>query len=450
MESLMKLEIFALLVAPLQLSAVVHAADWAQFRGPSGNSALPILQHPQEWDSTNNIAWKRTLPGGGWSSPVIAGDRVFLTTAVANGNLRPKSFSEGVVSMQRFFRNARRPIGKISYEVHCLGLIDGKEIWKKQLIEAEPPHRVHPSNTYATESPVAANQCIFAYFATIGVVACLDKNGTEIWRRNVGTYSTSSGFGTGSALAHDRGKIFLQCDNQETSFLLAIDAENGEDLWRVDRPSRTCWSSPLVWKNHLRTELVVCGSGDVVGYDLNSGQVLWRLGEIGGSFSASPASDAHRIYVGNSGPGRSGPLIAVNAGAAGDLSPSSPKSDRGIAWVQQRSGPGLASPVSDGQIVYVTSRGILNAYNAETGKRVYRKRLQGIANVAASPWIAGSQLFVLGEGGTTSVIRTGSEFELIRTNLVEGLFWSTPSIAESSLLLRSSDSVYCVRPHGNR
>lgn len=441
---------FCFLMAASLQPAGVHAGDWSQFRGPLGNSALPVLEHPQEWDSAKNVAWKTEIPGGGWSSPVIAGNRVFVTTSVANGKLRPKSFSEGVSSMRRFFRNARKPIGKISYEVHCLRLGDGKKIWKKQVIQAQPPHRVHPSNTYATESPVAVGNRVYAYFATIGVVACLDKDGTEIWRRNVGTYATSSGFGTGSSLAYDRGKILLQFDNQQKSFVMAFDAETGKEIWRVDRSGRTCWSSPLVWKNHLRTELVVCGSGNVVGYDLDSGTVLWRLNGVGGSFSASPASDAKRIYFGNSGPGRSGPLVALNAGASGELSLDSPKSDRGIAWVQKKSGPGLASPVSDGQIVYVTGRGILNAYDAATGKRVYRTRLNGASSVASSPWIAGRQLFVLGEGGRTSVIRTGPEFQLIRTNSVKGLFWSTPSIAGANLILRSGDSVFCIRPTGSR
>ena len=445
MQRLVRNQLIALLAASLAFSTTVDAADSGQFRGPRGNSNWPVLEHPQEWNATTNIAWKTEIPGGGWSSPVIAGDRVFVTTAVGNGQLRPKSFAQGVASMGRFFRNARRSIGEISYEVHCLRLSNGKPIWKKQIIKAAPPHRVHPSNTYATESPVAADNRIFAYFATIGIVACLDHNGTEIWRSDVGTYSTSSGFGTGSALAYEEGKLFLQCDNQEASFVLAIDAENGEALWRADRSSRTCWSSPLVWKNHLRTELVICGSGDVIGYALDSGKVLWRLSGVGGSFSASPASDTKRIYVGNSGPGRSGPLLALNAGAEGTLSANSPKSDRGIAWLQQRSGPGLASPVSDGQMLYVTGRGILTAYEAETGKRVYRKRLQGTSNVAASPWIAGNQLFILGEGGGTSVIRTGPDFELLRSNPVEGLFWSTPSIAGKHLLLRSTDFVYCIR-----
>ena len=420
------------------------ADDWPQFRGPLGNSALPDEAHPVEWNSKNNLAWKVTIPGGGWSSPVISGDRVFLTTAVGEG-LRPKGFSDGVASMRTFFGSAGKTIGKISYEVHCLRLSDGKLLWKRQIIEAAPPHRVHPSNTYATETPATADGRVYAYFATIGMVVCLDKEGTEIWKRNIGAYPTSSSFGTGSSLAYDRGRIFLQCDNQEKSFVLAINGEDGKDLWRANRTGRTCWSSPLVWRNRLRTELVVCGSGDVVGYEPDSGKPLWRLSGVGGSFSASPAADLNRIYFGNSGPGRSGPLVALNAGASGELTLGSPKSSSGIAWVQQNSGPGLASPVSDGKIVYVAGRGILTAYDAESGKRVYRTRLEGAGSVAASPWVAGSSLFVLGESGITNRIQTGPEFKLEGANAVDGLFWSTPSVAGGSLLLRSSDSLYCLR-----
>ncbi|MCP4512593.1 MAG: PQQ-binding-like beta-propeller repeat protein [Fuerstiella sp.] len=440
----MKYLAIVLVVFGWQVNFRCGADDWPQFRGALGNSHLPINQHPVEWGSTKNIAWKTEMPGGGWASPVVSDDRIYVTTAVGK-DLQPRGFSDGVASMGRFFGNSGKSIGKISYEVHCLRLSNGERLWKKQIIEAIPPHRVHPSNTYATETPVAADNRVYAYFATIGIVLCIDKDGAELWRRDVGAYATSSSFGTGSSLAFDGGRIFLQCDNQEKSFLLAINAEDGKDIWRVERSGRTCWSSPFVWRNHVRNELVVCGSGDVTGYGLDSGELLWRLTGIDGTFSASPASDDNRVYVGNSGPGRSGPLVALNAGATGQFEVSSPKSETGIAWVQQNSGPGLASPVSDGELVYVTGRGILNVYEAASGERVYRTRLKGSSSVAASPWIAGKTLYVLDESGHTNKIQTGAEFELMGTNIVDGLFWSTPSVAANSLLLRSSDSLYCVR-----
>ncbi|MFP6765679.1 MAG: PQQ-binding-like beta-propeller repeat protein [Planctomycetaceae bacterium] len=432
----------------MSFASEVQSADWPWFRGQLGNSSLARLEHPAVWNESQNIAWTADLPGGGWSSPVVSDGRVFVTTASAGGRLKPKGFSAGVASMRGFFGNAGKPVGKVLFEVHCMRLTDGRTIWSKPVVEAEPPHRVHPSNTYATESPVAVDGRVYTYFASIGIVACLDHDGEEVWRVNVGAFPTSSHFGTGSSLAFDRGRLFLQCDNQTKSFLLAIDCATGKELWRVNRSGRTSWSSPLVWQNHVRTELVVCGSTDVTSYSLNSGKVLWRLTGINGSFSASPAADRQRVYFGNSGPGRSGPLVAVNAGAAGELTAQNSEAASGVAWVQQSSGPGLASPVSDGQFVYVTGRGILSVYNATTGERVKRTRLQSGSSIAASPWIAGDRLFILDEAGNTQVMKTGRNVETISTNSINGLFWSTPSIAGPNLLLREAGRLYCVRGNG--
>ena len=433
----------AFLCIPFEIQA--QSADWPQFRGLGGNSALTRLDHPAVWNPSRNIAWSADLPGGGWSSPVISAGRVYVTTASAGGRLKPKGFSDGVASMRSFFGGSRKSVGKVRFAVHCFQLTDGKKLWTKSVVEAEPPHRVHPSNTYATESPVAIGGRVYAYFATIGVVACLDHDGEEIWRMDVGAFPTSSNFGTGSSLAFDEGRLFLQCDNQQQSFLLAINSADGKRLWRVDRSGRTSWSSPLVWQNDVRTELVVCGSDDVTSYDLASGKSLWRLSGIGGSFSASPAADRRRVYFGNSGPGRSGPLVAVAAGASGELSLDDQSAERGVAWVQRNSGPGLASPVSDGHFVYVTGRGILTVYDAESGERLKRTRLPGSSSIAASPWIAGDRLFVLDESGNTHVLKTGRDLEPVAKNSVQGLFWSTPSVAGPNLLLREAGRLYCIR-----
>ena len=421
------------------------SADWPQFRGQLGNSSLDSRDHPAVWNATRNIAWSVDLPGGGWSSPVVSNGKVFVTTASSGGRLKPKGFAEGVASMRSFFGNSGKAVGQVLFEVHCLRLSDGKMLWKKAVAEAEPPHRIHPSNTYATESPVAVDERVYTYFASIGIVVCLGRDGEEIWRKDIGAFPTSSHFGTGSSLAYDRGRLFLQCDNQSESFLLSIDCATGQELWRVSRSGRTSWSSPLVWQNAIRTELVVCGSADVTSYSLENGKVLWRLTGISGSFSASPAADSQRVYFGNSGPGRSGPLVAVNAGATGEMTAQKSQTDGGVAWVQQSSGPGLASPVSDGRFVYVTGRGILSVYDASTGERVKRTRLQDSRSIAASPWIAGDRLFVLDEAGNTHVMKTGRNVETISTNTINGLFWSTPSIAGVNLLLREAGRLYCVR-----
>lgn len=420
-------------------------AEWPQFRGPHGNGVLEVLEHPETWNQDESIAWDSDIAGAGWSSPIVTGDRIYLTSAVAPTDIRPKGFGEGVASMRSFFQS-NDPVPEMTFEVHCLSLSSGEVTWSRTLATEAPRFRVHPSNTYATESPVTDGENVYAYFASIGIVAGLDAEGNELWTLDVGAFPTSSNFGTGSSLAMHEGRLFLQCDNQEQSFLLGIDAESGEQLLTIERSGRTCWSSPVVWQNVERTELVVCGSGNVTSYAPESGDVLWQLDGIDGSFSASPAFDHDRIYFGNSGPGSSGPLVAVAAGASGQLTLQEPgQPDSGVAWTQPNSGPGLCSPVAHGGELYVVGRGILSCYDCETGDRIYRTRLDSASNVAASPWIAGDRLFILDESGNTFVIKTGREYELASTNSIDGLFWSTPAASGDALLLRGSERLYCVR-----
>ena len=426
-------------------SAIVQAADWTQFRGPSGNGVVQRLTHPANWNSDSNLAWSQEIGGGGWSSPIVIADRVIVTTAVSSGASQAKGFSDGVASM-RSRRRAKVPNDPVSFEVACFDLARGTELWRRVVDTKKPPYGIHPSNTFATETPTTDGNHVFVYFAAIGVVACFDLDGQQIWKQDVGAYPTSNNFGTGSSLAQHGGKLFVQCDNQQSSFLLALDAATGETAWRVDRRSRTCWSTPIVWENDERTELVVCGSGYVTAYDPRTGSELWKLTGVGGSFSASPAFDRERIYFGNSGPGSRGPLVAVSAGAGGSLTlDAKPNAHGGVAWTQASSGPGMASPVAHDGRVYVAGRGILTCHDAKTGERVYRQRLQGAANISASLWIAENKLFVLDESGNTFVIKAGDEFELLDTNTIAGLYWSTPAVAHNALLLRDATKLHCIR-----
>ncbi len=436
---------FALFLGHSLLTCGMQAGEWRQFRGPDGNGSLSQLEHPLDWSADTNVAWTAEIAGGGWSSPVVVGDRVILTTAVSSAAERPKGFGGGVAAMRQHSQ-AKPPQEPVSFEVHCLSKSDGSEIWRRVIEQRKPSYPIHPSNTYATESPVTDGTRVYVYFAAIGSVACLDLQGQQLWKRDLGAFPTSNNFGTGSSLTMHEGRVFVQCDNQKQSFLLALDALSGQDLWRVERRGRTCWSSPVVWTNRLRAELVVCGSGYVCSYDPASGEQLWEIEGTDGSFSASPASDTDRVYFGNSGPGRRGPLMAVNAGGSGKLRYDRSQEGEGdVAWIESASGPGMASPVSHAGRLYVTSRGVLTCHDAATGRRLYRARLPGASSVAASLWAADDKLFILDESGTTFVVKIGDEFELLGKNALEGLFWSTPSVAGDSLLLRSAGKLHCVR-----
>lgn len=418
------------------------SAVWAQFRGPTGNG-VSTEKHPTQWSDAENLAWSVEIPGGGWSSPIVSGGNVFVTTAVSEDKSRPKGWGEGVQSMGSFYRS-QPPAKPLKFELHCISLSDGKRQWATEIVSRKPKHKIHPSNSYATESPVTDGNAVYAYFASIGVVACVDFDGTLKWQRDLGEFKTSNDFGTGSSLAIHAGRLFVQCDNEEASFVCALDTKTGQDVWRVDRSTRTSWSSPIVWENQLRVELIVCGSGNVTAYQPETGKVLWSLTGTGGAYSASPTSDSKRIYFGNSGRTSRGPLVAVNAGASGELTLDS-IGDDAVAWVQESAGPGMCSPVVVDGRLYVLSRGILTCHDAKTGKKVYRERLQNASSVTSSLWSADGKVFALNESGETMVISVGDKFELLSSNTTEGLFWSTPSIAAGSLLLRDAATVRCIR-----
>ncbi len=418
----------------------IQASDWGQFRGGS-SGRIEQISHPMTWDSTKNVAWTVPMKGSGWSSPIVAGDRIFLTAAVPADGSRPKGMMAGVASMGSYRR--AKPV-EHTFIVQCLALNDGKLLWEKTVAK-KTPAVVHPSNTYATESPATDGQQVYTFFATTGDLTAWDLDGKQLWTKNTGAFKSGNGFGTGSSLAIHDSQVFVQYDNDESSFVAAYSAADGSQIWKDQKRSKTSWSTPLIWKAGKTVQLVTCGSGVVTSYDAASGKVVWRLSGIRSSFSASPCTGAGHIFFGNSGPMSAGPLVAVEANTVGQISLDRSFQSPDVAWSKTRSGPGMASPVvSQGRLYIPGSGGILNCYDASTGERVYRTRVPGMATVAASLWADEKHVFILDESGTTHVIPAGPTFERVAANKVADLFWSTPAVAGNRLLLRGVEKLYCI------
>ena len=225
---------------------------------------------------------------------------------------------------------------------------------------------------------------------------------------------------------------------------MALNGKTGQEMWKVNRTGRTSWSSPIIWKNKARTELVVCGAGSVTGYEPKTGEPLWTLMGTGGAFSASPTCDQERIYLGNSGRNSRGPLIAVAAGASGELTLESIGENQ-VVWIEDAAAPGMCSPVVVDGRLYVLSRGIISCHNAKTGERLYRQRLKNASSVTSSLWATDGKVFALNESGETSVIVVGDEFSQLPSNETPGLYWSTPSMAGQALLIRGAKMLHCIR-----
>jgi outer membrane protein assembly factor BamB len=347
-----------------------------------------------------------------------------------------------------------KPPGEVyRWEIYCLDAADGKILWKQIAAQHKPTIPKHASNTYASETPVTDGQRVYAYFGMTGLY-CYDFAGNLLWSKELGSYPTMMGWGTGSSPALDGERVFVQCDNETKSFLAAFDKKTGKELWRVNREEKSTWGTPFVWKNHQRTELVAAGVKRIRSYDPANGQLLWELGKPGATAggmstaSATPVADEELLYTSSGGEWGIAPLFAVRASASGDLTlPRGATSSAGVAWSRPRGGPAMASPLLYDGYLYVLDQGggFLNCYEVKSGKPVYRERLPGARGFYASPWAYDGKIFCLSEDGRTFVLQAGPEFKVLGKNEIGEMCWATPAAANGSLFLRGRDHLYCIR-----
>jgi outer membrane protein assembly factor BamB len=432
----------------LAAAAVAGAADWPQFRGPTGGGVAAEATPPAEWSAESGVAWKVKLPGTGWAQPIVAGESVFVAAAVSDPPLVPKNMMAGVATPQS--KPGAKPLdppgATVDWQLVCLDRATGKARWANTVASGKPKYAVHPSNSYATETPAADAERVYAFFGATGTLAAFDHAGKELWKKEYGAHPTANAFGTGSSPVLAAGKLYLQCFNDDAAFLVCLDAKTGQEKWRADRKPGTSWSTPLVWANAARTEVVACGAGLVTGHDPDTGAELWRCGGIDSTFSSSPAATDRFVFFGNSGPGSRGQLLAVKAGAKGDVTPKAGAgASEFVAWSKLAAGPGLASPVAVGDYLYVCTNSGLACYEAATGKQVYKERLPKVRMIAACPLVADGKLFFVDDAGQAVVVKAGPQFEVVGEGKLDDTFWASPAAAGDALLLRGLEHLYCLR-----
>jgi outer membrane protein assembly factor BamB len=451
----------AIWMGALCLPAAAQAGDWPQFRGTNGAGVSPEKGLADEWGPDKNVAWKVEVPGVGWASPVVWGDKIFVTTAVTDKQPRPKPFGGGPGGGPPGGGpgggfpgrgGGKPPDIEYRWRVLCLDRANGKVLWDEIAVAKKPAIASFPSNGYATETPVTDGERLYVYFGMTGLF-CFDFDGKQLWKQDLGAFKMGMSYGTGGSPTLDGDRLFVLCDNDEKSFLAAFDKKTGEELWRADRDEKSSWSTPFVWKNKKRTEIVVCGAGRVRSYDPANGKQLWELkqgavGPMGAPASASPVGDDERVYVGSGGLMGGGPLTAVQAGASGDVTLKDDEtSNDGVAWSRAGAGPNLASPLLYDGYLYILERSGLSCYEAETGKPAYRRsRLSGARGFTSSPWAADGKVYCLDENGTTFVVKAGPEFKLLATNKLDEMCWATPALAGGAILLRGGDHLFCIKP----
>jgi len=432
--------------AAVLLSLLLPSADanWPQFRGPAAGgvgSGAPPLQWNVE--SGKNIRWKTQIPGLGHSSPVIWGNRIFLTSAVGAGEAALKVGLYGDI----------QPVkgeGEQSFRTYCLDRTTGKIIWERIAISEQPKILRHPKSTHANPTPATDGKHLVVFFGSEGLFT-YDLDGKLLWKKDLGVLDSGFymvpdaqwGFAA-SPVIYD-GMVLIQADVQKNAFLAAFDVNTGKELWRTSRDDVPTFSTPAVFPYTAGgahgLQVVVNGWKHIGGYDLRTGKELWRLKGGGDIPVPTPVFQDGLIVITNAH-GQQRPIYAIRTDAAGDIT----ETKAAIAWTVDRSGTYMQTPLLLGGLGYFClDNGVFSVYRLATGERLYQQRLgEGTSGFTSSPVSAGDRLYLTNEEGHSFVLALGAEFKVLAENEVGETVMATPAISDSVLYIRGREHLFAV------
>ena len=396
------------LAVPIRVLMVASGAEgeWPQFRGPTGQGIVIDERFPLHWSADKNVIWKKGLPGPGNSSPMIWGQKLFVTSASADG-------------MQRWLL--------------CYSTQTGELLWQHAApIPVEKLEKLYNKNSYASSSPATDGERVVAFFGNSGILCC-DLEGKELWVTNLGPFPTMHGPGTSPVLYGDK-VIFIQDQNSGESVFVALNKHDGHVVWRQQRPAAMCWSTPIVVHTGQRDELLYNGSNFFAGYDPNTGTELWRITGASRESSPMPVIGGGKIY---SVSGRNGPMLAFKPGGNGDLTLTN------TLWSVPRGGPHVPTPVYvNNRLFMVNDMGIASCRNATTGELVWQERLSG--RFSMSMLTTGDKLIATSESGSTHLLKASDRFEEIAVNELNETVLATPAIVRGHIYFRTAENLICI------
>ena len=425
--------------------------DWPRFRGAEGGVAADHPSLPDVWGPSQNIVWKIDVPGRSWSSPVVWGDHVFITTSintVENETLLPvASYVSRSNGGTMTFMDVSKPTASHRWVVYDVDFKTGRIRWERTVRTGVPAKSRHLKNSYAAETPVTDGERVYAYFGDVGLFA-FDMEGKPLWSKPMDAFEMQTGFGHAQSPVVDDTHVYIVNDNEEQSFIVAFDKRTGNQVWRTDRKEKSNWTTPLVWRNERRTEIVTAATGGVRSYDVN-GRLLWELTGMSTFAVPSPIAANGLLYV-MSGYSASPlrPVYAIRAGAEGDISLKPDETGNAfIVWADRTLGTFHPSPLVYRGCFYVLhDRGFLTCSDAATGTPIYgRQRIStDTATFTASPWAYNGKVFALSEDGDTYVIQAGPEFKVLGKNSLNEMALATPAVAHGSLIVRTASKLYRI------
>jgi outer membrane protein assembly factor BamB len=418
---------------------------WPQFRGSKSLGVAEDPALPDKWGPTENVAWKTDIPGVGWSSPVVWGDKIFLTSVVNDGQTEPPK--KGL-----YFGGERKgPQDVHHWKVYSVDFRTGAIRWEREVYKGVPKSSRHLKNSFASETPVTDGERVYAYFGNLGIF-CFTVDGKPLWNKQWEPAKTAYGWGTAASPVLFKDRLYIVNDNDDHSYLMALNKKTGQEIWKVDREEHSNWSTPYIWENGLRTELITTGVKKVRSYDLN-GKLLWEFGGMSSIVIPTPFSSFGLLYVASGYiQDKNRPVFAIRPGASGDISLAAGEtSNKYIAWFQPQAGPYNPSPLIYGEYYYtLLDRGLFTCHDAKTGKEVYGRQRIDPASTAftSSPWAYNGKIFCLSEDGDTFVIQSGPEYKLIGKNSLDEMCMATPAVVRGSLIIRTASKLYRISKGG--
>jgi outer membrane protein assembly factor BamB len=421
--------------------------DWPQFRGIGANGISEGFSLPERWNvaTGENVRWTAAVPGLSHSSPIVWGDMVCVTTAVAQG--KEEALKVGLFGDITPVDDAT----SLSWEVYCFDKKNGARRWSAVAHKGIPKIKRHPKGTHANSTLATDGRRLVAMFGSEGLFA-YDTSGTLLWRKDLGLLESGFfqvpeaqwGFASSPVIHGDR--VIVQADVLKGSFLATFDVATGRELWRTARNDYPTWSTPTVHSANDRTQVIVNGFKHVGGYDLATGKELWRMNGGGDIPVPTPVVHGDLAIITNAH-GPAAPIFAVRIGATGDISlAAGAQTNDHVAWSQQREGAYMQTPIVYREQLYVCrDNGVLSVYEVATGRRLYQQRLaDGTTGFSASAVAGDGKVYYASEDGSVLVIKAGPVFEQIAENEMGETLMATPAISEGTIFFRTRTRLTAV------
>ena len=422
------------------LARTVAAGNWPQWRGPDGSGISTEKNLPSEWSPTKNIKWKTPIEGRSHSSPIVWGNRIFLTTAVEGAEVAGAKAVKHQIDGKDFIHpDSVGANKKHTFKVIALDRDSGKMVWQSTAWEGTPYDDRHRKSSYAASTPATDGKMVYAFFGAEGLYA-YDFKGKLVWKAQLGNIGTL-GMGAATSPILFDNFVIVQADeeNATASFIVALDKKTGKEVWKTPRKIQVSWCTPLLVRTASRTELITSGTENVIAYDPATGKELWRHKGLESNAIPSPVANSEMAYLVAGFPTKI--TYAIRLGQDGDLTgtPNVPwKYEKGTAYVP--------SPILYGDYLYLTTdRGILTALDAKTGEVKYEGgRIPIPATFTASPVAYEGKILMTSEDGDTFMIKAGPKHEILGTNSVGEAVYASPAIADGRIFIRGEKNLYCI------